>query len=77
NAPIIFCFTEIIDLPKAEKNNDNFYQTRYRLHVLPLIWPDPKLSVNENAKLMMEKDYAQKKAAYEKAYQKKLDYRFT
>lgn len=26
---------------------------------------------------MMEKDYAQKKAAYESAYQKKLDYRFT
>lgn len=77
NAPIISCFTEIIDLPKAEKNNDDFYQTRYRLHVLPLIWPDPQLSVNENAKLMMEKDYAQKKAAYEKAYQKKLDYRFT
>lgn len=76
NVPIISCFTEIIDQPKPEKNNDEFYQTKYRLHVLPLIWPDSKLSVNENAKMMMEKDYAQKKAAYEDAYQKKLSYDF-
>lgn len=76
NVPIISCFTEIIDQPKPEKNNDEFYQTKYRLHVLPLIWPDSKLSVNENAKMMMEKDYAQKKAAYEAAYQKKLSYDF-
>lgn len=61
---------------QSRKNNDDFYQTRYRLHVLPLIWPDPQLSVNENAKLMMEKDYAQKRLLM-KGLSEKLDYRFT
>lgn len=77
NTPIISCFTEIIDLPTIEKNNPNFYQTRYHLHVLPIIWPDPNLSINENADQMMNRDYEQKKAAYEKAYGKKLDYHFS
>ena len=59
-----------------EEDNNEFYKVKYVLHVLPPIYPDPKLSPKENSLIMMEKDYNQKKEAYEKAYGKKLDYTF-
>lgn len=74
NVPIISCFVEIIDT--EEKDNDEFYKVKYRLHVLPTIYPDPNKTMRENTKYMMEKDYEQKKQAYEKAYKKELDYEF-
>ena len=74
NVPIISCFVEIIDT--EEKDNDEFYKVKYRLHVLPIIYPDPNKTMRENTKYMMEKDYEQKKQAYENAYQKELDYEF-
>lgn len=74
NVPIISCFVEIIDT--EEKDNDEFYKVKYRLHVLPTIYPDPNKTMRENTKYMMEKDYEQKKQAYENAYQKELDYEF-
>ncbi len=70
--PIISCFAEILTL--AQKQTKEFYRTRYVLHILPTIYPDPDKSVRENSCAMMEKDYAQKKDAYEKAYGKKLTY---
>ena len=36
-----------------------------------------KKSARENSKIMAEIDYKQKKEAYEKAYNKKLDYTFS
>lgn len=75
--PIVSCFVEIRNTNKLEKNNPNFYKTKTILHVLPTIYPDPNLSIQKNAKRMCEKDYEQKKAAYEKAYGKKLDYTFS
>ena len=72
--PVISCFTEMIDTD--EEDNEEFYKVRYILHVLPPIYPDPNLSPKENSISMMEKDYNQKKEAYEKAYGKKLDYTF-
>lgn len=74
NVPIISCFTEIRDT--EELDNEQFYKVKYILHVLPPIYPDSSKTVKENSKAMMEKDYEQKKAAYEKAYNKKLDYTF-
>ena len=74
NVPVISCFTEMIDTD--EEDNNEFYKVKYVLHVLPPIYPDPKLSPKENSLIMMEKDYNQKKEAYEKAYGKKLDYTF-
>lgn len=74
NVPVISCFTEMIDTD--EEDNKEFYKVKYVLHVLPPIYPDPKLSPKENSIIMMEKDYTQKKDAYEKAYGKKLDYTF-
>lgn len=75
--PIISCFVEIRDTKEIEKSDPNFFKTQTILHVLPTIYPDPKLSVEQNAKVMCQKDYEQKIAAYEKAYHKKLDYTFS
>lgn len=77
NVPVISCFVEIQDTNEIEKNNPNFYKTKTILHVLPTIYPDPALTVEQNAKLMCKQDYDQKKAAYEKAYGKKLEYTFS
>ncbi|NRO45470.1 lysophospholipid acyltransferase family protein [Lactobacillus helveticus] len=77
NVPAISLFIEIKDLPKTEKKDPNFYETKYIVHVLPPIFPDVSLSANENAHKMMEQDYQQKVAAYEKIYGKKLNYDFT
>lgn len=72
--PVISCFTEIID--ENEMDNYEFKKVKYVLHVLDPIYPDKEKTVKENTKIMMNKDYKQKKEAYEKAYNKKLDYEF-
>ena len=74
NVPIISCFVEIKD--KTEKDTDEFNKVKYILHVLPTIYPDANKTAKENSNYMMEKDYLQKKEAYEKAYNKKLTYEF-
>lgn len=76
NVPVISTFVEIKDLPKVEKKDANFYETKYIVHVLDPIYPDVSLSANENAHHMMEQDYKQKVAVYEKIYGKKLNYDF-
>lgn len=74
NVPVISCFVEIIDLDK--KDNDEFNQVEYTVHVLKPIYPDKNKSVRENSIIMSETDYRQKSEAYEKAYGKKLTYDF-
>ena len=74
NVPIISCFVEMIDTD--EKDNDEFYKVKYVLHVLPPIYPDSSKTAKENSVIMMEKDFEQKKLAYEQAYGKMLDYVF-
>lgn len=76
NVPIISTFVEIQDLPKVEKKDANFYETKYIVHVLPPIFPNTTLNANENSRKMMKQDYEQKVAAYEEAYGKKLNYDF-
>lgn len=76
NVPILSFFTEMIDEPGTGKPGAEFDNVKYRLHVLPAIYPDPNLTERENSVLMMQKDYEQKKTAYEKAYGKKLEYEF-
>ncbi len=75
HVPVISCFVEIRDLER--KDTAGFRKVRYILHVLPVIWPEAGKSVRENSTRMMEKDYEQKKKAYEAAYQKELTYRFS
>jgi len=74
NVPVISCFVEMQD--KEEKDNEEFYKVKYRLHILPPIYPDANKTAKENSVIMMEKDYKQKQEAYEKAYNQKLDYEF-
>lgn len=75
--PIISCFAEIRERPQSEWFHRDFYKTKIILHILPTIYPDPKLSVNENTTKMCKIDYQQKVAAYEKAYHQKLTYHFS
>ncbi len=75
NKPIISCFTEMVEL--NEKDNDEFNQLKYIIHVLKPIYPDPHKSARENSIEMAEKDYKQKVAIYEKVYKQKLDYKFS
>lgn len=72
--PVISCFVEIRDL--AEKENEEFYKTRYIVHILPVIYPEADLNVRESSIRMMRKDYEQKKEAYERIYGKTLSYEF-
>lgn len=74
NVPIISCFTEIIEIDKQD--NNEFNKVKYILHVLKPIYPDRTKTIKENTKIMKEIDFEQKKQAYEKAYHKKLDYKF-
>lgn len=77
NAPIISCFVELRNLDSFEpKTAEKIHRVKAILHVLPVIFPDSNKSVKENSYLMMNKDYEQKKAAYEQAYNKPLTYEF-
>lgn len=72
NVPIISCFVEI--KTTSQIKNVEFYQTKYRVHILPPIYPDPQLSPKENSLRMRDRDYQQKKQAYEAAYHEPLTY---
>lgn len=72
--PVISCFVEMQDLTETETLA--FHKVKYILHILPAIFPDPAKTVRENSVAMSQQDYRQKKAAYEAAYGKPLDYRF-
>lgn len=74
NVPIISCFVEMINTD--EFDNMEFYKVKHVLHILQPIYPDPSKTAKENSTIMMQKDYEQKKRAYEQAYNKKLDYEF-
>lgn len=73
--PVIPCFTEMRE--REETAGDGSRKLRFTLHVLDPIYPDPALSDKENSIRMMENDYSQKVAAYERVYGKKLDYTFS
>ena len=72
--PVISCFVEMVEI--KEKESGEFNKVRYVVHILPPIFPDPQKSVRENSVNMMNKDYEQKRQAYEKAYGRKLTYDF-
>lgn len=73
--PVVSCFVEMTDTSDMEKD-ERFHKVKHTLHVLDVIFPQPDKSVSENSSTMCERDYQLKKAAYEKAYGKKLDYAF-
>lgn len=74
NVPVISCFVEIKDLD--DMDNDEFHKISYVLHVLGVLYPDSEKSINENCDELRSKDYELKKSAYERVYNKPLDYTF-
>lgn len=72
--PVISCFVEICD--EGKKDTEEFRKVRYTLHILPPLFPESGKTVRENSIDMMEKDYEQKKSAYERIYGKKCTYEF-
>ena len=77
NQPIISTFTEIRATAKRELFHRDFYKTQKILHILPTIYPDSNLKLAENMTRMWQKDYKQKKAAYENYYNQKLSSDFS
>ncbi len=74
NAPIISCFVEMTELD--QNDTKEFLKVKYTLHILGTLRPDLEKSAKENSYILCEKDYALKKAAYEKIYGKPLTYNF-
>lgn len=74
NVPVISCFVAIHTLDKQV--SPAFNKVSYSMQILPPLFPDPAKSVRENSLTMMQQDYLQKCAAYERAYQRKLTYQF-
>lgn len=74
NVPIISCFVEMVETDK--KDTEEFNKVNYILHILKPIYPNANKTVKENSEIMMETDYNQKKEAYEKAYNRELNYVF-
>ena len=75
DVPVVPCFVEILDTDKPD--NDEFFVSKYVIHILPAIYPDETKTTRQNSMEMCERDFELKKAAYEKAYGKKLDYTFS
>ena len=75
NAPVVPIFIEMQDTD--EDDNEQFVKLDYTIHILKPIYPDPKKSHKENSKIMAEQDYNERKEAYEQAYGKKLNYKFS
>jgi len=75
SAPIVSLFVEMKELP--QKDTDEFYKVKYIIHVLGVLTPDPQKTAKENSHIMCERDMELKKSAYERAYQKPLDYAFS
>jgi 1-acyl-sn-glycerol-3-phosphate acyltransferase len=73
--PVVSCFVEMQELKSWDKKP--FHKLQFILHVLPVIYPDPARTVQENSREMAVLDYQQRMLAYEQAYGKKLVYDFT
>ena len=55
-------------------DDDGFNVQEYYIHYFPAIYPDKNLSINENAKIMLEKNYNLWVNVYESFYKQKLKY---
>lgn len=75
NVPIIPCFIEMRE-KENEYEDNGFNKLKYIIHILKPIYPDQNKDAKTNKEEMRQKDFEQKKEAYEKAYGKKLTYEF-
>lgn len=74
DVPIIPCFIEMRERDEYDENG--FKKIRFVLHIMPVIKPDDSMTQKEKREFLKDIDYKCKVEAYEKAYDKKLDYKF-
>jgi len=72
-SPILPCFITLKDTDIIGK--DGFKVQEFTVNILPVIYPDEKLTTEENCQMMMDKNYKLWVEMYEKAYGKKLEYK--
>lgn len=72
NVPVIPIFITLSDSDIIGK--DGFPVQEFTVNILPLIYPDPELSLNDNCEMMSGKNFALWKDAYERVYGVKLEY---
>lgn len=71
NVPVIPCFTTMEDMTEYEDNG--LKKQKLTFHIGEPIYPSEKLSVKENADIMLEKNHNFSVSVYEKTYNKKYD----
>ena len=71
SAPIIPVFITMKDTDILD--DDGFLVQEYYVHILPAIYPEKNLSENDNAKMMMDKNYKLWVDTYEDFYKEKLE----
>ena len=74
DVPVIPCFTEIIDTDCL--GQDGFYISKYKLHVLPPIYPDKTKNMRERKEDMMQRDYNARIKKYEEVYSRNYEETF-
>lgn len=72
NAPVLPIFITLEDTDRPDP--DGMPIQAYTVHILPVIYPDEKLTVRENAERMCRENYAAWKRTYEAFYNSKLTY---
>ncbi len=72
NVPVLPCFITMRDTDNI--GDDGFPIQAYTMHISKPIYPDEKLSVNENINMMKEKNYEIWKKIYEDVYKTPLKY---
>lgn len=75
NVPIIPTFIAMYERP-CEYEENGFNKVDYKLYIMKPIYPDMLKSIKERKEELKKLDYDLKVQAYEKAYDKKLDYTF-
>jgi 1-acyl-sn-glycerol-3-phosphate acyltransferase len=65
--PIVPTFTEMVT-QDGERDADGILPVKHILHIMPPIFPDPKLSVRENREMMRARDMELRRAKYEEVY---------
>lgn len=72
NVPVVPCF---ITLHRKDKSREMLPDNvKYKVHIMPPIYPDENLNVKANAVAMLEKNASLTKELYEQVYNKKLEY---
>lgn len=72
NVPVLPMFITMQDTDVI--GEDGFPVQKYKIHILPAIYPDEGKSVKQNVQFMMEKNYELWKEVYEKTYGIPLTY---